>query len=178
MLTLHKDWQIVTAGAVALDLLAQIQHETDRQEAASHLVAASLDLLVTTWPRRAHPPLLIETLSNATWRISTHYYTFLPEDDDAALAECIELARTTSLTVVIFGAHQSLKQELLTSVLGGRAPTISTLDSFVSWRTLSTMVDQGWARGRALLELLRTYNRRVSAIGRGTSIGIRLPNGL
>ena len=178
MLTLPKNWRIVTSGAVVVDLLAQIQDPVARQEVACHLVAASLDLLVTTWPRRERRRLHVEPLSNAAWRISTLYYTFLGDDDDVALAKCIELCRTTELTVVLFTAHDSLKRELLTSVLGGRAPNVWALDSFVSWRTMTATIDQRWPRGRALLEFLRRYNRRLSAVGRGPSIGIQLPTDL
>lgn len=174
MLTLREDWRTVLGGAVAVDLLAQIHRDNLRQEAACHLVAASLDLLVASWPRGERPPLLIETVSIATWRISKLCYTFLAENDDAALARCIELGRSAELTVVVYGAHGFVKRELLTSVLGGRAPNVWELDSFISWRTFSATVDQGWPCGRALLELLGMYNRRVSAVGRGSSIEIQL----
>jgi hypothetical protein len=142
------------------------------------LVAASLDLLVTTWPRRECQRLHVETLSNAAWRISTIYYTFLGDDDDAALAKCIELGQTTELTVVLFGAHDSLKRELLTSVLGESTPNMWAFDAFISWRTMAAITDRSWPRGRASLELFRMYNRRVSAVGRGASIGIQLPTDL
>jgi hypothetical protein len=132
MLTLHPDWRIITSGAVAADLLAQIQCETARREAARHLVAGSLDLLVATWPPSARSCLVVESISNAMWRISNHYYTFLPEDDDAALAACIERAWSNPVTVVVVGAHESLKRELLTSVLGGRSPSVWALDSYLS----------------------------------------------
>lgn len=178
MLTIHPNWRTFASGAVAVDLLAQIDGRAPRDDAACHLVAASLDLLVATWPTGKRSSLLIEGLSNAMWRISTHYYTYLAEDDDAALAKCIELGQTTPLTVVLFGAHESLKRELLTSVLAERAPSVWALDSFVSWRTLATMIDLGWSRERTLVELLLRYNRRVAAVGRSASIGIQLADGL
>jgi hypothetical protein len=175
MLTLREDWRTVLGGAVAVDLLAQVQRQKVRKEAASHLVAASLDLLVATWPRTDRPPLQIERLSNVMWRISALHYMYLPEDDDASICTCIQMARSSKLTVILPRRNEGLKRRLLTAALHRRAPSIWSLDAFISWRTTSATVDQEWPPGRAVLELLRAYNRRVSASGRGKSMRVGAP---
>lgn len=170
MLTLRKDWRTVLGGAVAVDLVTQIHRRKQRERAASHLVAASLDLLVATWPRRERPYLTIETLSNLTWCISGLHYIYVPEDDDTALGTCIELARSSELTVILPRCHEGLKRRLLMAALGQRAPNTWSFDAFISWRTTSATVDQNWPPGRALLELLGAYNRRVSDAGNDDSM--------
>jgi hypothetical protein len=40
-------------------------------------------------------------------------------------------------------------------------PLITTLDTYISFRTSFTAADLGWTRNRAVLELFRRYNRRA-----------------
>jgi hypothetical protein len=165
-------------GAVAVDLLAQVHGKKRRDCAASDLIGASLDLLVATWPRRGRPALRIETLSNATWRISSLYYTYLPADDDSAIGACIRLARSSDVAVILPRRHEELKRRLLIATLRRRAPCIWSFDAFISWRTTSAEIDQGWPRERPVLELLAAYNRRADAAGRGDLLRVDVPTEL
>lgn len=178
MLALCQDWRSLPGGAVAADLVTQLERRKLRNAAAGYLLGASLDLLVATWPRKGRPPLRIETLSEITWRISSLYYMYLPENDDAAFGTCIRLARSSELTVVVPRCNEELKRRLLMAALRRRAPNTWSFKPFISWRTLSATVDQGWPRELAVLELLAAYNRRVHAAGRGEAMLVDIPQGL
>ena len=115
------------------------------------------------WP----PPLVVETLSNITWRVSRLYYAYLPADNDAALGRCIKLARHSVVVVIVPRCHRWLKERLLAAVLRRRDPGTVSLGNFISWRTISAAIDQRWPEERATLRLLAAYNRRVRAAGTG-----------
>lgn len=177
MLTLREDWRSVTGGAVAISLVAQVQHKVLRNETASQLVGASLDLFTATQQRKGRPPLRVERVSQVTWRISSLYYMYLPVDNDSATATCIRLARSSVLTVILPRSHEPLKRRLLMAALRGRAPPLWSFESFISWRTLCATIDQGWPRERAVLELLAAYNERALSAGRGDALLVDLPAG-
>lgn len=175
MLTLRQDWRSVMGGAVAADLVAQLKRKKLRNCAACDLIGASLDLLVATWPRKGGPPLQIETVSETTWRISSLYYMYLPADDDAAIGTCIKLARSSELTVIVPRCHEGLKRRLLIAALRRRTPSTWSFDAFISWRTTSAAIDQGWRHERAVLELLAAYNRRVNTASRSDLMLVDVP---
>jgi len=175
MLTLREDWRHALGGVIAADLVAQVPRKRMRNVAASCLIGASLDLLTATWPRKGQRPLQVETLSDIVWRIKGLYYMFLPDDDDTALSKCIELAESSTLTVVLLPDHESLKQRLLLGALGGQAPNVWSLKGFISWRTTSAAIDQGWPHERAITELLALYNRRAQSTRRGDVMLVDIP---
>lgn len=175
MLTLRQDWQSVTSGVLVSDLVSQLDTIRLRDEVAGRLTAASLDLLVSTWPRKVQPPLRVEPVSKSIWRISGLYYIYLRANDDNTLAACIRLARAETVTVVMPRRHEKLKRRLLTATLRGRTPGIWSLDSFISYRTLFATADQAWPQKQAILELLKAYNRRVKADGRGDVLLVQMP---
>lgn len=168
MLRLCEGWGILTAGAVASNLLAQIDdaNSRDEDEGAIGLIGASLDLLIDTWPRGDGRMLEIETVSDVTFRISGVYYVYLRPNDDKALGECLDLAQCATVTAIVPRREESLKRGILEGVLGDRAPNIWSFDAFISWRITSAAIDQRWEYERALLELITRYNRRVAAAGR------------
>ena len=178
MLTLRQDWVSITGGAVAADLVAQVDSMRQRDEVASHLTGAALDLLATTWPRRDRPPLTVETLRRSTWRISSIHYIYLSTNDDAALSTCLKLAQSSAVTAILPRCHERLKRRLLLAALCDRAPTIWSFDAFISWRTTSATIDQGWPPGRAVLELLSAYNRHITAAHGGDAVLVQVPQGL
>jgi hypothetical protein len=171
MLTLCQDWRSAMGGVVALDLISQGRGKKLREQAASDLVGATLDVMVAAWPTKHGPPLQVEALSNIIWRISSLYYMYLPVDNDAAFGKCIKLARSSSeLIVIVPRRHEWLKRRLLRAALCRRAPNISFYDAFVSWRMSAATIDQGWPPERAVLELVAAYNWRVNSAGRGDSL--------
>lgn len=178
MLTLRQDWLSMTSGAVAVGLIAQAKARRLRNEIACHLIGASLDLLVNTWPRRDQPPLRLETIAESIWRISGMYYVYLRTNDDKTLSACIKLSRSETTTVVLPRRYERLKRRLLTAALGGRTPGIWTIDEFISYRTLFATADQAWPRGRDVLELLNAYNRRVNAVDGSNAIVVQIPQEL
>jgi hypothetical protein len=99
-------------------------------------------------------------------------------DNDSALATSIRLARSSVLTVILPRSHEPLKRQLLMEVLRSRAPLLWSFDSFISWRTLSATMEQGWARERAVLELLAAYNERALSGARRDALAVDLPAGL
>lgn len=175
MLTLRQDWRSVASGAVVADFLAQIDTEKLRNEAGSHLVGASLDLLVATWRGTRSSGLQLQTLSDLTWRISGLCYMYLPENNNAALAACITLARSSELTLVVRSCHEDSWQKLITAALGRRTPVIWSFEVFISWRVLCAAIDQQWSREKAILELLVRYNRRVRAACHDDSMSVNIP---
>lgn len=178
MLTLRQDWQSVTSGAVAIHLAGQPQTIRLRDEVASRVTAASLDLLVGTWPRKVQPPLVVESVSKSIWRISGMYYIYLRANDDNTLASCIKLSRMGTATVIVPRHHERLKRRLVTATVRGRTPCIWSFGSFVSYRTLFATADQAWPPKRAILELLKLYNRRVNADGCGDVLSVQIPQDL
>lgn len=174
MLTLGSDWRSVTSGAVAVELLTQIDTDKLRSTAESHLVGASLDLLVATWRESNLPSLQLQTLSDSAWRISRLVYMYLSESKDDAVAACIRLARSSELTVVLPSSHEDSSRLLLTAALGDRTPRMWSFGAFISWRTLCAAVDQRWSREKATLELLARYNRRVRVARHDDSMLVRL----
>lgn len=168
MLTLCEDWGILTAGAVASNLLAQIDdaNSRDEDEGAINLIRASLDLLIDTWPRGDGRTLEIETVSDVTFRISALHYVYLPANYDKALGECLDLAQRSTVTAIVPRRDESLKRRILEGVLGDCAPNIWSFDAFISWRITSAAIDQEWGYERALVELITRYNRHVAAGGR------------
>lgn len=175
MLAVRRDWRIVRGGTVAADLVAQVDGRRLRVEVASRLIAASLDLLVATWPRAVCPAFGMRALSPIAWQVANLYYLYLPPNDDVAMGTCIELARRSELTVILARGHDRLKRRLLTAVLRKRTPNIWTFDTFISWRTTSADIDQSWPPGRALCELLTAYNRRTNASDQPHSLLVDLP---
>ena len=129
MLTLPQNWRSILAGATVSHILAELPGTALRDQAASHLIGASLDLLVATWPRRVHPPTRVEMLSGFTWRISRLYYAYLPADDDSAFADCLRLARSSEVTAILPPRHEALKRGLLSSALGERPPSTEASSS-------------------------------------------------
>lgn len=178
MLILRKDWRSVTSGAIVIDLVGQLRTIRLRDEIACYVTAASLDLLVSTWPRKMQPPLTVESVSKSIWRISGLHYIYLCANDDKTLAACIRLSQTETATIIVPRHHERLKRRLLTSILGGQMPCIWSLDSFVSYRTLFATADQAWPPKRAILELLKAYNRRVNADGYGDVLSVQIPQEL
>jgi hypothetical protein len=178
MLTVPQNWLTITSGAVAANLVTQLGSLRLRDEAAGHLTGAALDLLVSTWPRRGRAPLTVEMLRKSTWRISSIHYIYLPTNDDAAMSTCLKLARSSTVIAIVPRRYERLKRRLLMAVLGGRAPCIWSFDGFISWRTLSATIDQGWPEARAVLELLSAYNRRITAVCAGDAMLVQLPQGL
>ncbi len=178
MLTVPQDWLSIMGGAVAANLVAQLGTIRLRDEVAGHLTGAALDLLVSTWPRRDRPPLTLETLRKSTWRISSIHYIYLPANDDAAISTCIKLARSSEVTAIVPRRHERLKRRLLMAALRRRAPNIWSFDAFISWRTTSATIDQKWPPGRAVLQLLSAYNRRITAAGGSNAILAQVPQGL
>lgn len=168
MLTLCQNWDILTPGAVASNLLGQIDSASsrDEDEGAIHLIGASLDLLVDTWPRGNRRPLEIEIVSGMTFRISGLHYIYLRPNDDEALGECFDLAQRSVVTAILPRRDENLKRRVLMGVLRDRAPNIWSFAAFISWRITSAAIDQGWTHERALLELITRYNCRVLAAGR------------
>lgn len=175
MLTLRHDWQSMTSGAVAASLVAQARTASLHNKIACHIVGASLDLLVNTWPKRNQPPLRLETVTESVWRISGLYYVYLWMNDDKTLATCMKLSRSETTTVILPRCYERLKRRLLTAALRGRTPGIWPLDSFISYRTLFATADQTWPHGRATFELLKAYNRRVNAAGGSDAIVVQIP---
>ena len=165
MLTLREDWPSLTSGAVAADLVAQARTRRLRDEVACHLIGASLDLLVSTWPRRDQPPLKLETVAPSIWKISGMYYVYLRTNDDDTLSTCMKLSRSETTTVILPRRHEKLKRRLLTAALRGRTPCIWPFATFISYRTLFATADKSWPRERAVLELLNAYSQRVIAVG-------------
>lgn len=178
MLTLRQDWLSLTSGAVATSLVAQVRTRRLRNEVTCHLIGASLDLLVSTWPRRGQPPLVLETVSRSIWKISALYYIYLWTNDDNTLSACIKLSRSETVTVILPRPHERLKQRILTAVLRGRTPCIWSFDSFISYRTIFATADQGWPRGRDILELFNAYNKRVNGEGGSDAILVQVPQEL
>jgi hypothetical protein len=178
MLTLPQDWLSMVGGAVATNLVAQLDTVRLRDEVAGHLTGASLDLLVNTWPRKGRPPLRVETLRKSAWRISGIPYIYLRANDDATLNVCIKLARSSEVTAIMPRRHERLKRRLLMAVLRDRAPNIWSFSAFISWRTISATLDRGWPSGRAVIELLIAYNRRVTAAHDGNAMLVQIPQGL
>lgn len=178
MLTLRQDWSSVTSGAVAADLVGQPGAMRLRDEVARHLIGASLDLLVSTWPRKEQPPLTVETISKAIWKIEHIYYVYLRTNDDRTLSTCIRLSRSETVTVIAPRRYERLKRQLLTALLHGRTPCIWALDAFISYRTLFASADQAWSHRRVLLELLSAYNRRVNSAGCSDALLVRTPEEL
>ncbi len=121
---------------------------------------------------------MVETLRKSAWRISGIHYIYLPTNDDAAMSTCLKLARSSAVIVIVPRPRERLKRRLLMAVLRGRAPSIWSFDAFISWRTLSAAIDQGWPPGRAVLELLSAYNRRITTAGAGDAMLVQLPQGL
>ena len=177
MLTLCKDWLSVTDGAIAIDLVSQPKTKRLRDKVASQLIAASLDLLVRTWPRGVQLPLMMESVSQFIWRISDIHYIYLRANDDNTLAACIRLSQAGIVTVIVLRHHERLKRQLLTAVLRGRTPCIWPIDSFISYRTLFATTDQAWPRKRALLELLKAYNQRLSTHRGDDALLVQIPQG-
>lgn len=175
MLTLRHDWQSLTSGAVAASLVAQARTASLHNRIACHIVSASLDLLVNTWPRRDQPPLRLETVAESVWRISGLYYIYLRMNDDKTLAICMKLSRSKTTTVILPRRYERLKRRLLTAALGRRTPGIWSFDSFISYRTLFPTVDHAWPHGRAIFELLKAYNRRVSSDGQDDTFLVPIP---
>lgn len=178
MLTLRQDCLSMTSGAVAVGLVAQAKARRLRNEIACHLIGASLDLLVNTWPRRDQPPLRLETVAESIWRISGMYYVYLRTNDDKTLSACIKLSRSETTTIVLPRRYERLKRRLLTAALGGRTPGIWSLDTFISYRTLFASADQAWSHGRVVRELLNAYNRRVHAVGCSDALLVQIPQEL
>ena len=178
MLTLPQDWLSIMGGAVAANLVTQLETIRLRDEVAGHLTGAALDLLVSTWPRRDRPPLTLETVRRSTWRISSIHYIYLPANDDVAISTCIKLTRSSEVTAILPRRHERLKRQLLRGALHDRAPNIWSFDAFISWRTTSATIDQEWPPGKAILELLSAYNRRITAAGGSSAILVQVPQGL
>ncbi len=178
MLTLTRDWLSMLGGAVAANLVAQLEIVRLRDEVAGHLTGAALDLLVSTWPRRGRPPLTLETIRKSAWRISSIHYIYLPANDDDAISTCMRLARSSEVTAILPRRHERLKRGLLQAALRHRTPNIWSFDTFISWRTTSATIDQEWPPGRAVIELLSAYNRRVTAAGASSAILVQVPQGL
>lgn len=175
MLTLPQDWLSLMGGAVAANLVAQLDTLRLRDEVARHLTGAALDLLVHTWPRRDRPPLTVETLRKSTWKISSIHYIYLSADDDVALSTCLKLAQSSAVTAILPRRHERLKRRLLLAALRHRAPNIWSFDAFISWRTTSATIDQEWPPGRAVFELLIAYNRRIAAAYGRDAMSVQLP---
>jgi hypothetical protein len=175
MLTLRHDWQSMTSGGVAASLVAQARTRRVHNEIACHMVSASLDLLVNTWPRKNQPPLRLETVAQSIWRISGLYYIYLRMNDDKTLAVCMKLSRSETTTVILPRRYERLKRRLLTAALGGRTPGIWSLDSFISYRTLFATADQAWPHRRATFELLKAYNHRVNTDSRDGTLLVPIP---
>lgn len=175
MLVVPRYWQTVVGGSVATDLVAQVDGQKLRAEVASYLVAASLDLMVATWPSALQAPLHVETLSPVSWRVARLNYMYLPPNDDAAMLACVELARNSELIVILDGPHEDFKRRLLESLLRKRTPNTSSFHAFISWRNFSARLDQGWTRERTLLEFLAAYNRRMAGAGIGDSMLVAIP---
>jgi hypothetical protein len=178
MLTVPQNWLSITGGAVAANLVMQLDSLRLRDEAAAHLTGAALDLLVSTWPRRDGPPLTVEMLRRSTWRVSSIHYIYLPANDDTAMSDCLKLARSSAVIAIVPRRHERLKRRVLMATLRGRAPCIWSFDAFISWRTLSATIDQGWPSGQAILELLSAYNRRITTAHARDLMLARLPQGL
>jgi len=178
MLTLPQDWLSLPGGAVATNLVTQPKTVGLRDRVAGHLTGAALDLLVNTWPRKGRPPLTVEPLRKSAWRISGIHYVYLPANDDAAMSICIRLARSSAVIAVVPRLHEDLKRQLLTAVLCDRAPSIWSFDAFISWRTTSATIDERWPPGRAVLELLTAYNRRINVAHGSNAMLVQVPQGL
>lgn len=176
MLTVRQDWAAVVGGAVAANLMDQLNTMRLRDEVGRLLTGAALDLLVSTWRRGDELPLILETVSESTWRIRNIYYCYLAANDDALLNSCIELSQSSEVATIIARHHEKLKRELLSAVLGDRTPSICDLDQFISWRITSATIDQNWPPGRAIRELLAAYNRRVTAAEYSRSILVQVPD--
>jgi len=178
MLVLRPDWLSVTGGAVATSLVVQLESGELRDEVASQLTGASLDLLVSTWPRRGQPPLILEKVQRSVWRISCVHYIYLLVNDDPTINTCINLARSGVVTAILPRRYERLKRQLLTRTLRQRLPSIWSFDAFISWRTISAAIDQQWPPGRAVFELLIAYNRRIIAGGGSSAMLVQVPEEL
>lgn len=172
MLHLRQDWRTVLGGTVAADLVAQVQGDALRNTVAGRLIAASLDLLVATWPREREHPLEVRSLSNTRWQIGALHYVYLASNDDHVLDECIRLAGQATMTVIVARQHEALKRQLLAATLRDRTPNTWSFGTFISWRTTSANMDQDWPRGQATLELIAAYNRRTIATEGGDSMTV------
>lgn len=178
MLVVRRDWRVVLGGAVAVDLIAQVPGQMLRNEVAARLIAASLDLLVATWPRETCPPLRVVTLSATVWQIANLHYMYLYPDNDSAIDECINLARWSEMTVIVAPEQEGVKRRLLTAALRERTPNTWSFDTFISWRTTSASIDQGWPPGWSLRQMLAAYNERTTAVGQGDCTLIEVPREL
>lgn len=178
MLTLQPDWASIMGGAVATNLVRQLDSMSLRDEVAHHLTGAALDLLVSTWPRGDRSPLRLETISQSVWNILDVHYIYLRANDDGLLGTCIKLSRVKVVTVIMPRHYEKLKRRLLTATLRHRTPNIWSFDAFISWRTTTAAIDQAWPSERAVLELLNAYNRRINAMGSSDSMLVQLPHEL
>lgn len=175
MLKLRENWQIIWSGAAVADLLAQVPGEELRTAAARHLVAASLELMVVTWPRKSRPRPRLETLNKTMWRLGDHHYMFLADNDDSALEMAIQLAWSSQATLILSPVYEGLKRQLLGAMLLHRSPSISSLDSFVYARTWSATLDKGWPHYRAVRELFLRFNQRVVTSGSDLFLIVDIP---
>lgn len=178
MLIIRQDWRVVPAGTVAADLTVQVPGQALRNEVATRLIAASLDLLVATWPRKSRSPLRVVTLSPTTWQVATLHYMYLPPNDDSAIDACIQLARRSEVTLIVAPVQEALKRQLLTAALRERTPTTWSFDTFISWRATSAAIDQGCPPGWVLRQLLAAYNARTNAASQGEWALIDIPREL
>jgi hypothetical protein len=176
MLALPDDWRRFTGGAVAVRLLAQVPEQPLQSEFARHLIKASLELMLAARGRKTDPALRVESEGDFIWRVGRLLYAWFPAVDDDALEACIRLAtETLSLLVVVPPKHDFLLKRALDGVLGGRSPTVFSLDSFISWRTTFASAHACWSHERTLLDLFARCNQHVVDAGLSRSIVVEIP---
>jgi hypothetical protein len=175
MLKLSEQWHLAHGGATAVDLLRQVLRPKLRNATARQMIAASLDLLIATWPRKKEPPLRVDSVSESIWRVSGLYYMYLPLNNDGALKRCMRLARSFVTTVIVPRRYEAFKQQMLEAVLGRRTPCVFSISSFISWRTFHASIDKHWTNERVVRELLMRYNQRVAEAKLAESLLVEIP---
>jgi hypothetical protein len=176
MLTLPDDWRLSTGGSVAVRLLAQVPDQPLRAEFASHLIKASLELMVEALGRKKSLRRRVESTGDFVWRVGSLLYAWFPTVDDDVLDACVRSANETlSLLVIVPPKHDVLLKRALDGVLGGRSPTVFSFDLFVSWRTTFASADAGWSHEKTLVNLLKRHNQQVIDGGYSSSIVVEIP---
>src|SRR5258708_18877518 len=135
MLELPKQSDRWWSGAIVLQLLKRVRSRRLRIELTRHMIGASLDLMVATWPRRDRPPLVVETLPNMTWRVNRLHYVFVGTADKDSIKYCASLACSFDTIAITYSDQWENLRLQMRAIVKDRYPPINTLDGFMSWRT-------------------------------------------
>jgi hypothetical protein len=129
-------------------------------QVARHLISASLDLLKQRYAKRGEPPVRIEAVSDEEWKVGDFRLVYIPVvNDDVVNRWENDACCFNVMYLIVSPGYERVLFHSLVALLGRSAPTIISLDSYVSLRALFSTMDFNWSQERCNIEFVKAYNR-------------------